>query len=211
MSKILVELKEKVKVGLELALIGAASIGWFPANSKAYQSYQQPPAIVEPANQTKPETNAPTANQEAKQEEKKANMDVFIPLYYDQGTKNPQMYLMSANHIYRVKLLKDNTFLDYSKKEDWYIYQVKTDNANNFGGMKWVVLTSPSDNLKGVLRSALNGDKEMIEGKDFIFEDADRNGEIYGRAVEEKDKVPIEEVQRIIDKNVYHINNRGKK
>jgi hypothetical protein len=199
--------KAKGKLGLELMLLGIAPVAGIILGAKAYQ---QPPAIVAQASQEK---QAPSAsyNQQGAEQSQEDNVGVFMPLYYDQLTDNPQMYLVSANNIYRVKIFEGDTILKYVRGEDWRIYQIIKDNDKNSDEERWAVATSPSDSLIGVLRSAFNGNKALIAGEYFILEDADRDKRIFGRDVEEKDKVPIEEFQRIINKNVYNINNGRKK
>ena len=187
---ILGELKEKVKLGLELALIGAASIGWMAA-TKAYPAYQQPPVIVQQASQEKQAPSASYIQQSEVQAEDDDNVDVLIPLYYDQLTGDQKMYLLNAKRIYKVKIMEGDTITKYVKGEDWPDH------------------IPLSDSLIGVIFTALNGKNAninmLIAGQHILLEDMAGDGVgdglILGR---EGERVPATEVEKIIAKNVYN-------
>jgi hypothetical protein len=129
--------------------------------------------------------------QVAGEEQKQESTATFFPLYYDQLTSHPKIYSISVDNIYRLKIMKGDSVYKWATNEEW------PDEPPQ------------SDSLIGAIFTALNGKdanvSNLIEGKDMLFLDVDRDGLVMKRKGE---LVPLEEALSIIYKNVY--NNGGK-
>ena len=125
------------------------------------------------------------------EEQEKKNIGTYFPLYYDQLTNEPKLFLLNVDRVYRIKIMKGDSVYKWSTNEDW---------PND---------PPQSDSLVGVIFSALNGKdanvSSLIEGQDMLFLDVDDDGSVMKRKGE---LVPLEEALSIIRKNVY---NNGEK